>query len=136
MSVAQVANYEQVWVDGLNAGNVSVADDVFAPDCVIHITGFPEPIRGVDAWKQVIAGFLAAFPDMQLTIDEQVADGDRVATRWHAEGTHNGPFGPVPPTGRRVKFDGLILDHVSNNRVTERWEQFDQALILQQLGVA
>ena len=135
MAATPALGYEQIWVDGMNRGDVSVADQVFAPDCVIHITGFADPIVGLDAWKMVVAGFLAAFPDVHITIDEQVSVGDTTVTRWHARGTHGGPFGPIPATGRRVSFDGLIFDHLRGGQVQERWEQFDQAVILQQLGV-
>jgi predicted ester cyclase len=51
-------------------------------------------------------------------------------------GTHTGPLGPVPPTGRRIEIDGLIIDHVADGRVVERWEQFDQSVMLRQLGLA
>ena len=136
MAATQVLSYQQIWTDGMNRGDVSVADQSFSDDCVIHVTGFPEPIRGVEAWKAAAAGFLAAFPGMKITIDEQISAGDTTVTRWHARGVHNGPLGPIPPTGRTVAFDGLILDHVVDGKVKERWEQFDQAVILQQIGVA
>ena len=132
----QTAAYEQTWVDGLNRGDVSVADEVFAADCVIHINGSPDRNLDVAGFKQMIAGLLAAFPDLRLTIEDQVVAGDKVATRWVAEGTNSGPFGSVPATGRRVRVDGLILDRVVDGRVVERWEQWDQAGMMQQLGLA
>lgn len=136
MAATQVQGYEQIWTDGLNRGDVSVADQSFTRDCVIHVTGFPEPIRGLEAWKAAAAGFVAAFPGMRITIDEQVSVGDITVTRWHACATHNGPFGPIPATGRAVAFNGLILDHLVDGKVQERWEHFDQPAILQQIGVA
>jgi predicted ester cyclase len=131
----QFTKYERTWIDGLNRGDVSVADDVFAPHCVIHINGSPEPNLSVSSFKQMVAGLLAAFPDIRLTIEDQVITADKVATRWTGEGTHTGPLGPVQPTGRRMRIDGLIIDHVSGDRVVERWEQWDQAGMLQQLGL-
>ena len=106
----QTATCQQTWIDGLNRGDVSVADKVFAQDGVIHINGSP--------------------------VEDQVAAADKVATRWVAEGTNSGPFGPVPPTGRRVRVDGLILDRVADGKIVERWEQWDQAGMMQQLGLA
>lgn len=135
MTTLQVTDYERVWVDGLNRGDVSAADEAFAPDCVVHITGIAEPVRGVEAWKQVVAGLLTAIPDLHFTIEDQVVVRDKVASRWHAHGMHTGPLGAVPPTGRAVSIDGLILDHVVDGRVVERWEQWDQSLMLQQLGL-
>jgi predicted ester cyclase len=131
----QVTMYEQVWVDGLNRGDVSVADRAFTADCIIHITGSPERDLGLPGFKQMIAGLLAAFPDLRLTIEDQIVAGDKVATRWTAEGTHTGPLGEVQPTGKRVKVDGLILDRVVGDRVAERWEQWDQVAMLRQLGL-
>lgn len=83
-----------------------------------------------------MTGLLAAFPDLHITIEDQVIAGDKVATRWVAEGTNSGAFGNAPATGRRVRVDGLILDHVADARVVERWEQWDQAGMMQQLGLA
>lgn len=132
----QTGAYEQTWLDGLNRGDVSVADKVFAADCVIHINGSPDPNLGVAGFKAMMAGLLAAFPDLHLTIEDQIVEGTRVATRWVAEGTNSAAFGNVPATGRRVRVDGLILDHVADGRVVERWEQWDQTGMMQQLGLA
>lgn len=135
MEETRVAPHEAAWVNGLNRGDLSAAEDVFAPDCVVHVTGVAEPIRGVEAWKQVVTGFLTAFPDLQFAIKETVVSGDTVVSRWHGTGTHTGPLGTIGPTGRQVSIDGLILDHLVNGRVAERWEQFDQSTLLQQIGV-
>jgi steroid delta-isomerase-like uncharacterized protein len=132
----QSVAYEQTWIDGLNRGDVSVANEVFTTDCVIHINGSPNPNLDLAGFKQMIAGLLAAFPDLRLTIEDQIVSGNKVATRWVAEGTHSGPLGSVPATGRRVRVDGLILDRVVDGRVAERWEQWDQAAMMQQLGLA
>ena len=131
MAVESVVEYERVWVEGLNRGDVSAADAAFAPDCVVHITGVAEPLRGVGPWKELISGLLRAFPDLHLTIEDQLVQGDRVAFRWRASGTHTGPLGAAPATGRSVRLDGLILDRVADGRVQERWEQWDQSLMLQ-----
>lgn len=131
-----VTAYERTWVEGVNRGDVSAADRAFAPDCVIHINGSPEPDLGRDGFKAMISGLLGAFPDLRLTIEDQIVAGDKVATRWTAEGTHRGPFGAVPATGRRIRISGLVLDRVVDGRVAERWEQWDQMAMLQQLGLA
>ena len=131
----QVTTYEQAWVDGLNRGDVSGADNAFAPDCVIHITGSPERNLGLAGFKQMVVGLLAAFPDLRFTIEDQVVSGDKVTTRWTAEGTHTGPLGEVKPTGKPVRIDGLILDRVVGDRVVERWEHWDQMGMMQQLGL-
>jgi len=135
-STVQITDYERVWIEGLNRGDASVADDVFASEGVIHITGSPDPNLSVKGFEQMISGLLSAFPDIRFTIEDQIVAGDKVATRWSAEGTNNGPFGTVPATGRRVRVNGLILDRVAGGKVVERWEQWDQMSMMQQLGLA
>jgi steroid delta-isomerase-like uncharacterized protein len=134
--IDDVIEYERVWVEGLNQGDVSAADAVFAPDCVVHITGVAAPVSGVGAWKELVGGLLSAFPDLHFTIEDQLAQGDLVAFRWRATGTHRGPLGAAPPTGKPIAIDGLIVDRVEGGRVRERWEQWDQSVMLQQLGFA
>ncbi len=70
--------YQEVWIGGLNRGDVSTADAAFAPNCVIHLTGVAEPIVGVAAWKAAVQGFLTAFPDLPITMEDQIVSGDRV----------------------------------------------------------
>jgi predicted ester cyclase len=136
MPVESVMEHERIWIDGLNRGDLSMADATFAPDCVVHITGVAEPIRGIGPWKELVTGLLGAFPDLQFTIEDQLVDGDRAAFRWRAKGTHTGPLGAAPPTGKPVVLDGLILDRMVDGKVSERWEQWDQSIMLQQLGFA
>src|SRR5260221_14292909 len=112
----ETATHEQAWVEGLNRRDVSVADKVFAADCVIHINGSQDRNLGLAGFKQMVTGLLAAFPDLRFTIEDQIVVGDKVASRWVAEGTNSAAFGSVPPTGRRVRVDGLILDHVTDGK--------------------
>lgn len=72
MPLADVIEHERVWVEGLNRGEVSGADRAFAKDCIIHITGQAEPLRGVGAWKQFVLGLLTAFPDLRFTMEDQL----------------------------------------------------------------
>ena len=136
MLVDSLLDYQRIWIEGLNRGDVSGADTAFHPDCVVHITGNAEPVRGVGPWKEFVGGFLRAFPDLQFTMEDQLVQGDLVAFRWRATGTHTGPLGPAPATGKRIAIDGLIVDRVVGGKVQARWEQFDQSLMLQQLGFA
>ena len=136
MPVESLAEHQRIWFEGLNRGDVSAADAAFASDCVVHITGVASPLRGVGPWKELVGGLLAAFPDLHFTVEDQLTQGDRVAFRWRATGTHTRPLGAAPPTGKPVALDGLIIDHVVGGKVQERWEQWDQSLMLQQLGFA
>ena len=135
-STRQVVEYERRWVEALNRGDVSGADDAFAPDCVIHITGSPVADLDLAGFKQMVAALLAAFPDLRFTIEDQIVAGDKAAFRWMAEGTNTGALGSAPPTGKRVRIDGLLLDRTIGGRVVERWEQWDQPAMMRQLGFA
>jgi predicted ester cyclase len=134
--VLDVVGYERTWVESLNRGDISGADEAFAPDCVIHITGSPVADLDLAGFKQMVGGLLAAFPDLHFTIEDQIIAGDKVALRWVAVGTNTGPVGAAPPTGKSIRVEGLILDRVADGRVAERWEQWDQPAMLRQLGFA
>ena len=136
MPVESLVSHERIWIEGLNRGDVSVADAAFAPDCVVHFTGMAEPLRGVGAFKELVGGMLAAFPDLRFTVEDQLVQGDRATFRWRATGTHSGPLGAVPPTGKPVAIEGIVIDRIVDGKVQERWEQWDQSLMLQQLGLA
>lgn len=131
MQAQHITEYERKWVEALNRGDLSVADEVFTPDCTIHITGTPEPFRGPAGFKQM----LAAFPDLHFTIEDQFVADDKVATRWKARGTNTGSLGEIKPTGRQVEVYGLIIDRVVDGKVSKRWEQWDQSAMMQQLGL-
>ena len=81
----------------------------------------------------MLAGMLAAFSDLHFTMEDQFTVGDRVATRWTAKGTHDGPLGPLDPTGKQVTIEGMIMDHYVDSKIEDRWELWDQAWLLQQL---
>ncbi|PSU50508.1 ester cyclase [Photobacterium frigidiphilum] len=131
-----ITKYEQIWVDGLNRGDVSGADEAFAENCIIHMAGAPDPNLSVSEFKELLSGLLTAFPDLHISVNDQMVSGDKVATRWTAIGTHTGPLGDSPPSGNKAKFEGLILDRVVEGQVVERWEQWDQMGMLQQIGLA
>ncbi len=135
MPTFQITEFEQKWVDGLNRGDVSAADEAFTSDSIIHINGSPKPNLELTEFKEMVKGLLTSFPDLHFTIEDQVVAGDKVTTRWVAEGTNTGPLGDIPATGKRVRINGLILDKVVGGKVAERWEQWDQMGMTQQLGL-
>jgi steroid delta-isomerase-like uncharacterized protein len=136
MPVESVMEYQRIWIEGLNRGDVSAADASFASDCIVHITGVAAPVCGLAPWKELLTGLLRAFPDLHFTIEHQLVQADHVAFHWRATGTQTGFLGAAPPTGKPVTLDGLIVDRVADGKVQERWEQWDQSLMLQQLGFA
>src|SRR6516225_5034755 len=92
------------WADeGFNKNNVAVADEIYDENVFYHEPAAGE-VLGLDALKQFVISWRVAFPDAHLTIEEQVAEGDKVATRWTFVGTHRGMFRGFPPTGKHIKI--------------------------------
>jgi steroid delta-isomerase-like uncharacterized protein len=135
-STLVILPYLQKWVDSVNDGNVSVADQVFHPDCIVHINGNAQRDLSVDSFKQMLSGLLGAFPDLHFTINDHFTAADKVTTRWTANGTNTGSFGEMPATGKVVEIEGLIIDQVIDGKVAHRWELWDQMAMMQQLGLA
>ena len=105
-SVPDVVEYQSKWTDSVNRGDVSGMDEAFAPECVIHITGSPVPNLDLAGFKQMLSAMLTAFPDLHFTIEDHINAGERVATRWVAEGTNTGPFAGARPTGKPIRVGG------------------------------
>ena len=95
----QITEYQRLWIEALNRGDASVADNVFARDGVVHINGSPDPNLSVDGFKQMMSALLVAFPDVRFTVEDQIVAGDKVATRWTAEGTKGALSDPFPRRG-------------------------------------
>ena len=122
--------FDAVW----NRHDVDAIDDLFAPDFVDHYLSVPRtPDR--DGFKQECTVYLTAFPDTSVTIEDQIAERDRVVSRVVFRSTHTGPFGPVPPTGRTVEATGCIILRIAQGLIAERWGNIDDLGALRQLGL-
>ena len=115
-------------------GDLDVADELFAPDYVGHSPANPEDVRGIDGVKEEANMYRSAFPDVQLSIEDQVAEGDKVVTRWRASGTHQGEMMGIAPTGNQVRVDGITINRIEDGKIVEAWELFDAMGLMQQLG--
>jgi steroid delta-isomerase-like uncharacterized protein len=120
-------------LEGWNRQDLATYRELYAPDAVIRGVG-PEPL-GIEETLGVYRAFFAGFPDLRLTVDETVEEGERIAVRFTVRGTHEGVFQGIPPTGRPVEVQGFSILHFSAGRIVERWNQLDQLSMLQQLGV-
>jgi steroid delta-isomerase-like uncharacterized protein len=116
------------------AGDLAVVDELYAADYIGHDPTRPEPIRGPAGVKEQVSGYRTAFPDLQLTADEIVAEGDLVVTRWTATGTHEGELFGVTPTGRQVTATGISIIRVAGGKIVEDWTSWDALGLMQQLG--
>jgi predicted ester cyclase len=115
-------------------GNLDVADEIFAPNYVGHDPSNPQDIRGLEAAKQAAAGYREAFPDLQVIIEDLLAEGDRVAARVRFRGTHQGELEGIAPTGRRVESTGIIVSRIEGGKIAEDWANFDDLGLMRQLG--
>jgi steroid delta-isomerase-like uncharacterized protein len=115
-------------------GNLDVTDEIIASDFVGHDPTLPEPTRGPEGLKQAAMGYRTAFPDMVCTVEQQVAEGDTVVTRWTARGTHQGELFGIPPTGKQATVTGISIARVVDGKVVEDRTNWDALGMMQQLG--
>ena len=117
----------------LNQRNLAALDDLLAPD---FASWLPDGTRlGRAEYRAAVLASHEAFPDLVVEVLDQLAEGDKVATRWRASGTHRGPFAGIPATGRPVTITAMHLHRVADDKLTEHWEEIDLLRLLRQLGV-
>ena len=117
----------------MNHVNLAVIDEVFSPTYVLHAPA--GPVHGLDGFKQFVLMYRSAFPDAHYTIEEMIAEGDKVVTRWSGTGTHLGELMGIPPTGKRVTVTGISIGRYEGGKLVEEWLNFDALGMLQQLSV-
>jgi len=128
----------RLYFEVFGAGNLAAADEILAPDCISHAGDAP-PRVGTDGIKQRAALLRAAIPDIQIGLEDQVAEGDRVASRWVSSGTNSGalilPGATLEPTGLKVEFAEIRIDRFEGDRIVESWFIPDRLSLWQQLGI-
>jgi steroid delta-isomerase-like uncharacterized protein len=124
------------WIEVFNERDDAAEAGVRAEDYVAHAPASLEPTPlDSEAWTRFLSSFVEAFPDLRLTVEDAVGEGDLVAQRIHFAGTHTGEFQGLPPTHRKVTFHGIELNRFVDGQVTEHWFQMDSLTLLQQLGL-
>lgn len=133
MSTSVIARrfFDEVW----SGAKLDLVDELVAPDYVGHPSGFEETVRGPEGVKEYIGGLLDAFPDLTVTVEDQVVEGDKVVTRWTARATHEGVLMGIDPTGRKGAVTGITIQRIQDAKVAEGWTNWDMLGLLQQLGV-
>ncbi|MGA7668817.1 MAG: ester cyclase [Nitrolancea sp.] len=121
---------DQIW----NKGHFAVADELVADDFVVHATTLTGEIAGREGITQYFGALRAAFPDLTFTIEDHIAEGNRVVTRWTARGTHRGEFQGMPATGKSVCVSGIDVDRIADGKIAECWMNLDELGLLHQLG--
>jgi steroid delta-isomerase-like uncharacterized protein len=120
--------------EGWNANNLDVYDELVIEDFVDHqaIPGLPP---GREGFKMLNSMFRAAMPDVWVTVDDIITDGDKVAARWTSTGTHQGDLFGIPPTGNAVKITATVVYRTEDGRLAEGWINRDDFGLMRQLGV-
>jgi steroid delta-isomerase-like uncharacterized protein len=116
-------------------GNLELVEELFAPHYVLHDPSVPGEVRGPEGIKQYVGMYRGAYPDTRFTVEDQIAEGDEVVTRWTGRGTHQGELMGIPPTGQEVTVTGIEFDRVSGGKLEETWVNYDAMGMMQQLGV-
>jgi predicted ester cyclase len=118
-------------MEGISKGNMAVVDETVAANFVGHGRNAPQGVEGV---KQVVSELRTSFPDVQITVEDQIAEGDKVATRYSWRGTHTGKLGAVEPTGKQVSTTGILMARIAGGKIVDGWLETDTVGVLQQIG--
>lgn len=119
--------------DGFSKGDITVIDKIAAPDFVEHQFGFDPPY--ISSVKRAIEFLHTAFPDFSMTVEELVSSGDKVWGRMTARGTQNGPFGPMPPSGKQINVTVIDIMRFKGGQLVEHWGVPDRFAMMEQLGM-
>ncbi len=120
--------------DGFNAHNLAIMNELFAPDFVEH-TSYGPPTQSRDAARQGLAGSFTAMPDMRVTVEDMIAEGDKVVTRFIMQGTQRGAFMGIPATDKAVTTTNIAIMRFENGKIAENWVESDTLGMMRQLGV-
>lgn len=136
MSTEENKNLLRRWWEALNQRNaLEIIDETYASDYVLHDPSLSEPVQGVQGVREFISAVIAGFPDAHYTIEDLIAEGDKVVQRLSVRGTHQGEFQGIPPTGKSAAVWLMVISRVANNKIVEEWQMVDSLGMMQQLGV-
>lgn len=126
---------EELW----NGRRLEVADQIFSEDCVTHQLRsgtVAEPVRrGPQEIKEHVSAWLTSFPDLRFNIEQTIAEGDRIVTHLVMEGTHQGAWMGISPTGKRIQIRMITIHRIANGKIAEDWVLVESLGFFQQLGV-
>ena len=120
--------FEEPW-----KGNLDVLDELLASDYAGHDPASPQPLRGPAGVKAFVSTYRAAFSNARVTVEQQLAEGDLVATRWSGRGTHDGELMGIEPTGKDVTVSGLTISRLVDGKIVEEFQNWDTFGMLKQL---
>lgn len=124
----------RAWDEVYGQGRLDSIEEFVLDDVIAH-----EPdgdVRGVEGFKRYLATYLAAFPDTSVTVEDVIAEGDKVVSRYTVRGTHKGTTDEYgPPTGKEMVIEGITLYHFKGGKLAEMWDRYDNLAVMQQLGL-
>lgn len=122
------------FLEFINTASEALADELISPDAVFHVPGRADPVKGPEGYLEIIAMMRSGFPDIQWSLEETIAEGDKVAARFIMRGTHKGPFFGVPATGKAIQVQAMNIYRLSDGKFVEERGQPDLLGLLQQIG--
>ena len=132
------ATVRRFYKEAFGKGNLDILDEVTTDDFIAHAPSEPghdAETQDTERLKQEIARNRSAFPDLEFTIEDMVAEGNKIALRWSATGTHEGKLMDLPPTGKQVRLSGMNFLHFRDGKIAEDWVLWDSMGMMQQLGM-
>jgi len=120
------------WEMLVNQQNPDAIDELYTPNFVWHEPD--EDIQGPEEARQFLGMYLSAFPDMRVSVEDEIAEGDKVVTQWTIRGTHRGELMGMAPTDEQVEIKGITIHRIEGGRIAEEWERYDNLSVMQQLG--
>ena len=118
----------------LNNKNLDAISECYTEGFIWHGPGGRKH-PGHAATREMVGGYLTAFPDLRFTLQQLLIDGDKTAGYFRATGVHDGPLGDIPATGKSIDITGLVISRFEGTKIAEEWEVFDELAMLQQIGV-
>jgi steroid delta-isomerase-like uncharacterized protein len=122
------------WEEIVNQKNLDAFDEFYAANAVHHEPD--QDLQGLEEVKQYIAMYFEAFPDMSVSVEDLIAEGDKVVSRYAYLGTHQGELQGIAPTNKHIEKEGITIHRIEGGKIVEEWEQYDKLSFLQQLGAA
>ena len=123
--------FDELW----NKGNLPVADELIAPTYTHHDASTPDVGRGPESEKKRVTLDRTAYPDLRLTIEDIIAEGETVVARWSCRGTHKGDLSGIAPSGKKFTISGVSIARFASGKIVEGWVNWDALGLMQQLGV-
>ena len=131
---AEQSTVRRFFAEAWNSKDLTLVDELISPTYVGHDVTLSNAERGPERIKRIMTSFRTAFPDLRVTVEDVVVQGDKEVVRWMARGTHQGTFMNIAPTGKPIAISGTDIGRVANGQIQEMWSNWDGLGLMRQLG--